>query len=96
MKLNMSEELREYLPIKNRKGFYALYNFRGDILYTIDYFDGRRFKCWLQMHLSDPEVGWKRYGNARITSPLAYNALNFLKDDLQGSDADIFFFYLGE
>ena len=48
------------------------------------------------MHLSDPEVGWKRYGNARITSPLAYNALNFLKDDLQGSDADIFFFYLGE
>ena len=96
MKINISEELREHLLIANKKGFYALYNCRDDVLYTVDYFDGRKFKCWLQINMSGPEVGWKRYGNARTTFPLAYNALNFLKDALQGADSDTFFFYLGE
>lgn len=96
MKTKIPEELQEHLLITNKKGFYALYSFREDILYTIDYFDGEKFKCWLQMHLSGPEVGWQSYGDARIASPLVYNVINFFKDALQITDAETFFFYLGE
>ena len=96
MKINIPEELREHLTITNKKGFYALYNFKDDILYTIDYFDGKKFKCWLQIHFSGPEMGWKNYGDARITTPLSYNIITFLKDAIRGVDIDTLFFYLGE
>lgn len=96
MNLNIPEELQEHLCISNKKGFYALYNFKDDILYTIDYFDGKKFKCWLQMHLSGPYVGWKSYGFARVTTPLSYNIITFLKDAIRGVDIDTLFFYLGE
>ncbi len=96
MKLNVSEELQAHLPKTNKKGFYALYNFKDDILYTIGYFNGKKFKCWLQMHLSGPEMGWKSYGGARITTPLSYNIITFLKDAIRRVDIDTLFFYLGE
>lgn len=96
MKLNVPEELQEHLCISNKKGFYALYNFKDDILYTIDYFDGVGFKCWLRIHLSGPEMGWKIYGVARFTTPLSYNIITFLQKALRGQTADTLFFYLGE
>ena len=88
MNLNVPEDLQEHLLITNKKGFYALYNCKDDILYTVDYFDGRKFKCWLQMHLSGPEVGWKAYEKPEFATPLAWNTcIRF---------SDTFFFYLGE
>lgn len=96
MKLNVPEELREHLCVVNKRGFYALYNFKDDILYSIDYFDGKKFKCWLQMHLSGPEMGWKIYGVARFTTPLTFNFAKILYNGFLDKTADTLFFYLGE
>ena len=96
MKLNEPEELREHLPVTNKKGFYALYNFKDDILYTVDYFDGKKFKCWLQIHLSGPEMGWRSYGAARFKTPLSFNFARIIYSGFLGKIANTLFFYLGE
>ena len=96
MKLTVPEELQEHLTIMHKKGFYALYNFKDDILYSIDYFDVRKFRCWLQMHLSGPEMGWKSYGVARYGTPWGFNNWERIKKALQGKTSDTLFFYLGE